>query len=103
MKYRVTIRRSKDGVQYDQTYHIDANPKTTVLDLLLTIREDLDGTIAFRYACRMGVCGACAVKINGTPKLACTTKLMDLNTMDIYIEPISDKNIIKDLVVDLNK
>ena len=100
MKYKVSIRLYKDGVQYVQTYYVEAPPNTTVLDLLINIREDLDGSIAFRYACRMGVCGICAVRINGTPKLACMTKLSDLGTQDILIEPVKDKNIIKDLVVD---
>lgn len=103
MRYRISIRRYKDGVQYVQTYVVDAPPTITVLDALITIREDLDGTVAFRYACRMGICGACAVKANGRPVLACATKLMDLGTQDILIEPIHDKNIIKDLVVDFQK
>ena len=100
MRFRVVVRRRKDGVSYDQVYHVDADPRSTVLDLLINIREDLDGSLSFRYACRMGVCGACAVKINGRPALACTVKLMDLGTTNIYIEPISDKNVIKDLIVD---
>ncbi|MEM1572656.1 MAG: 2Fe-2S iron-sulfur cluster-binding protein [Pyrobaculum sp.] len=101
MRYKITVRRFRDGVQFVQTYIIEAPPTTTVLDALINIREDLDGTVAFRYACRMGVCGVCAVKVNGRPVLACTTKLGDLGSHEIYIEPIQDKNIIKDLVVDI--
>lgn len=73
--------------------------KITVLDLLMKIKEDLDGTLAFRYACRMGLCGACTVKINGKPRLACTTMVADLGG-EITVEPITEK-VIKDLVVDV--
>lgn len=99
MRYVIHIRRSQSGMRYFQKYIIDADPNTSVLDVLITIREDLDGTVAFRYACRMGVCGICAVKINGKPKLACNTKLSDLGTNEIYIEPISEQ-VIKDLVTE---
>ncbi|MFN7106410.1 MAG: 2Fe-2S iron-sulfur cluster-binding protein [Pyrobaculum sp.] len=102
MRYVVYIRRKSGEIQYTQRYVVETDPRTSVLDLLINLREDVDGTIAFRYACRMGVCGICAVKINGVPKLACATKLSDLNTYEIYIEPISDR-VIKDLVADVER
>jgi succinate dehydrogenase subunit B (EC 1.3.5.1) len=47
----------------------------------------------------MGLCGACTVKINGRPRLACATKLVDLGTDTIVVEPVADR-VVKDLVVD---
>lgn len=102
MMFRISIRRYRDGVQYIQTYSVDLPSNITVLDALMSIREDLDGTLAFRYACRMGICGICTVKVNGRPRLACSTKLGDLGTQELFIEPIHDKGVIRDLVVDLS-
>ncbi|MEM0479648.1 MAG: 2Fe-2S iron-sulfur cluster-binding protein [Pyrobaculum sp.] len=99
MKFVVYVRRASDSVQYYQKYLVDVDPKTSVLEVLFNIREAIDSTVAFRYACRMGICGICAVKINGRPALACTTKIGDLNTTEVYIEPLSEK-VIKDLVVE---
>jgi len=48
----------------------------------------------------MGVCGACAMVINSVPRLACVTKLSDLGTSEIFVGPLPNRNIIKDLVTD---
>ncbi len=94
------VKRFRGGESYVQEYKLEVQDlRVTVLDLLIRVREDLDGSLAFRYACRMGLCGACAVKINGRPRLACTTKLMDLGDGVVTVEPIAEK-VLKDLVVD---
>lgn len=100
MKVILTVKRYRDGAQYEQKYTVDADPNTTILDLLIKVRDDLDGSLAFRYACRMGICGACMVKINGTPRLACATKISDLGTNAVYVEPLTDK-VVKDLIAEL--
>jgi succinate dehydrogenase / fumarate reductase iron-sulfur subunit len=64
------------------------------------VRENLDGTLSMRYACRMGICGACAMVINGVPRLDCATILSDLGTSEIFAGPLPNRNIIKDLVTD---
>jgi len=100
MKVRIHVKRAREGRQWSQTYELDVDdPRTTILDILIKVRENVDGTLAMRYACRMGVCGACAVVINGIPRLACATKLSDLNADEIFVEPLR-KNVIKDLVVE---
>jgi len=101
MKLKIHVRRGVQGRQYYHTYEVELeNLNVTVLDLLLKIREDLDGTLSMRYACRMGLCGACTMVINGVPRLACTTKISDLGTQEIFVAPLPNKTIIKDLVTD---
>lgn len=74
----------------------------TVLAALLWIQENLDGSVAFRYACRGAVCGSCAMVINGEFELACRTHLRNLPE-DVFIEPLPNLPICKDLVVDMTQ
>ncbi|ABL87426.1 ferredoxin [Pyrobaculum islandicum DSM 4184] len=100
MRVKVHVKRGRNGAQYYQSYIVEISENITILDLLLLIREKLDGTLSMRYACRMGVCGACAMVINGVPRLACTVKISDLKTDEIFIEPLKGKKVIKDLVTE---
>ena len=72
--------------------------KTNLLQALIEIKKEIDQTLTFRCGCRSGVCGSCAVRVNGIEKLACKT---NLNEND-FIEPINNSNILKDLVVDVS-
>ena len=74
----------------------------TVLAALLWIQDNLDGSVAFRYSCRGAVCGSCAMVINGDFALACHAHLRDL-PKDIFIEPLPNFPIEKDLVVDMTR
>ncbi len=74
----------------------------TILDALLYINENLDGTLAFRYSCRMGVCGSCGLIVNGIPMLACYTQVLPLGMDIFFLEPLPNLPVVKDLVVDLN-
>lgn len=71
---------------------------TNLLKALIEIKQYNDSTLSFRCGCKSGVCGSCAVKVNGLEKLACRTKI---NQNDL-IEPLSNINIIKDLVIDVS-
>lgn len=73
----------------------------TVLEALLQVQDEQDGTLAFRYSCRGAVCGACAMLVNGKFNLACRIQLSSLGTNTIVLEPLPNLNIIKDLVVDM--
>jgi succinate dehydrogenase / fumarate reductase iron-sulfur subunit len=73
----------------------------TVLDCLHKIREEQDPSLAFRFSCRMGVCGSCAMLINGKPTLACNTQALDLTDTALTVAPLPNFNIIRDLVPDL--
>jgi succinate dehydrogenase / fumarate reductase, iron-sulfur subunit len=83
------------------TYRISVLPGLTVLAVLLRIREEIDGTLAFRSSCRSAVCGSCAMVINGKLDLACRTRVAIFNTDTIILEPLPNFEVIRDLVVDM--
>lgn len=72
-----------------------------VLDVLLKIKNDLDGSLTFRRSCREGVCGSCAMNVNGKNTLACTKSLADYQGQTLKIYPLPHMNVVKDLVVDM--
>jgi succinate dehydrogenase / fumarate reductase iron-sulfur subunit len=75
---------------------------TTILDLLIRIQREHDPTLAFRYACRVNMCGSCGMVINGKERLACKTNVSHLPPKkDITIRPLNHFPVIKDLVVDM--
>jgi succinate dehydrogenase/fumarate reductase iron-sulfur protein len=83
------------------TYKVPIRKGTTVLDSLLYIKDNLDETLTFRHSCRMGICGSCAVNINGQPMLACYTQVLHLDADSLVIEPVANLPVIKDLVADI--
>jgi succinate dehydrogenase / fumarate reductase, iron-sulfur subunit len=87
-----------------QEYSLAADENATVLDVLIMIREDMDGTLALRCSCRSAICGSCAMRINGHAGLACKTKASD--SMDqngvIVVEPAKVMEPVKDLVVNFD-
>jgi len=92
----------KDDSRYD-TFEVPAEKWTTVLDALLYAKAYKDHSIAIRYSCRMASCGSCGMKINGIPKLACYTKIDELNTDTITCEPMPNFPIIRDLATDFTQ
>ena len=86
-----------------QTYDVPYNKEWVILDALNYVKDQLDGTLTFRWSCRMGVCGSCGMMVNGTPKLTCAIPLSDyVSSEPIRIEPLQFFPIIRDLVVDMN-
>ena len=75
------------------------------VDLILPdfeyIKDRLDGTLSYRWSCRMGVCGSCGMTVNGEPKLTCATFLAAYAPGPIRVEPLKNFPIIRDLVVDI--
>ena len=83
------------------TYEIDRSKcGPMVLDALIKIKNEVDSTLTFRRSCREGICGSCAMNIDGTNTLACT-KSMDDICGDIKIYPLPHMEVIKDLVPDM--
>jgi succinate dehydrogenase / fumarate reductase, iron-sulfur subunit len=76
---------------------------TTVLDAILEVKKHLDHSVAIRYSCRQASCGSCGMKINGKLALACFTKISDLNSNVITIEPMSNFPILRDLAVSFER
>jgi len=72
-----------------------------VLDALIKIKNEMDSSVTFRRSCREGVCGSCAMNINGKNGLACTTAIEDTKG-DVAITPLPHQEVIKDLVPDLS-
>ena len=72
-----------------------------VLDVLIRIKNNIDSTLTFRRSCREGICGSCAMNINGVNTLACTQSAEEIQG-EIKIYPLPHMSVIKDLVPDLN-
>ena len=84
------------------TYYVDRDDcGPMVLDALIKIKNEIDPTLTFRRSCREGVCGSCAMSIDGRNWLACTQAIDDISGA-IRIFPLNHLPVIKDLVVDLN-
>jgi succinate dehydrogenase/fumarate reductase iron-sulfur protein len=83
-----------------QTYEVEPQPMMSVLDALFWILERDDPTLAFRYSCRAGMCGSCAMVINGRESLACAARLAHLRA-PVSVEPLRSLPVVKDLLVDL--
>ena len=72
-----------------------------VLDGLNHIKDRIDGTLSFRWSCRMGICGSCGMSVNGEPKLTCATFLADYAPGPVRVEALRNFPVIRDLIVDL--
>src|SRR6266513_5579769 len=85
------------------TYDVDMDAcGPMVLDALIKIKNEVDPTLTFRRSCREGICGSCAMDMEGTNGLACTTAIEDLKG-DIRITPLPHMEVVKDLVPDLTQ
>ncbi len=83
-----------------RAYTVDVRPKMSVLDGLFWILEHADSTLSFRYSCRAGMCGSCAMVVNGREALACRLRLAHV-AAPVHVEPLRSLPVIKDLVVDM--
>ncbi|PCJ24192.1 MAG: succinate dehydrogenase iron-sulfur subunit [Rickettsiales bacterium] len=83
------------------TYEIDLDScGPMVLDALIKIKNELDSTLTFRRSCREGICGSCAMNIDGTNTLACTKPIEEISG-DIKIYPLPHMKVVKDLIPDM--
>jgi fumarate reductase iron-sulfur subunit len=85
-----------------QSFEVPLRKDWVVLDALNYIKDKLDGSLSFRWSCRMGVCGSCGMMVNGEPKLTCAAFLTDYVPGPIRVEPLTFFPIIRDLVVDIS-
>ena len=101
---RITLRAFRwapGEAERRQPYQVTAGPDTTVLDALVEIQRAQDQTLAFRYACRVGMCGSCAMVVNGRERWACRTRLASLDTDVVDVRPLYHFPLLRDLVVDM--
>jgi fumarate reductase iron-sulfur subunit len=83
-----------------QTYRIPFVDEMSVLQGLQYIKDHVDGSLTFRWSCRMAICGSCGLMINGVPRLSCETFLRDFYPGGVRIEPLNHFPILRDLVID---
>ena len=81
-----------------QTYEVPFNEDWVVLDAINYVKEYLDGTLSYRWSCRMGVCGSCGMMVNGVPQLSCAVFLKDYYPNKVRIEPLTGFPVERDLV-----
>ena len=95
-------RPGTDSAPVMQDFEVPFTREMSVLEALGYIKDNLDSTLAYRWSCRMAICGSCSMMINGLPKLACKTFLRDYSDEgEITIEPLAHFPIERDLIVDL--
>jgi succinate dehydrogenase / fumarate reductase iron-sulfur subunit len=95
----------RDKIQHFQTFDVKIDNRMSVLDALENIKHEQDSSLTFRRSCRSGICGSCAMRINGLAKLACKTKVkieVDKHG-EVIVEPIGNMPPIRDLVVDMTE
>jgi len=84
------------------TYYVDLDESgPMLLDALIWIKSYIDPTLTFRRSCREGVCGSCAMNIDGVNTLACTRTMAEVKTVAVRIYPLPHMPVIKDLIPDL--
>ncbi len=83
------------------TFEVPLRKDWVVLDALNYVKDRVDGTLSFRWSCRMGVCGSCGMTVNGQPKLTCAAFLTSFLPGPITVEPLRYFPIVRDLVVDI--
>jgi fumarate reductase iron-sulfur subunit len=95
----------KGGAQGSfREFEVPRHPSQTILDVVTYIQRALDPTLAYRYACRVGMCGSCAMTVNGVPRWTCRTHVdRVLKNDSLSIGPLRNLPVIRDLVTDMRE
>jgi len=91
----------KDSEPGLQSYEVPCREDWVVLDALNYVKDQLDGSLTYRWSCRMGVCGSCGMMVDGQPKLTCAVPLAEYAPGPVRIEPLQFFPVMRDLVVDI--
>jgi succinate dehydrogenase / fumarate reductase, iron-sulfur subunit len=104
VKFKVfRFNAEEDYLPYYDDYEMEVTSEEVVLDILNRIKWDHDGSFSYRRSCRHGICGACAIKVNGRSTLACKESMDDMVELfgnELVIEPLNKKRAIKDMIID---
>jgi fumarate reductase iron-sulfur subunit len=86
-----------------QTFSVPRRANQTVLDVVTEIQREQDPTLAYRFACRVGMCGSCAMVVNGRPRWTCRTRVSEVVRADerLRLEPLRNFTVVKDLAVEM--
>src|SRR3982751_3899229 len=82
-----------------QSFAVPRRAHQTILDVVTAIQRDQDATLSYRFACRVGMCGSCAMVVNGRPRWTCRTRVSEAVTTDgtLRLEPLRNFTVVKDL------
>jgi fumarate reductase iron-sulfur subunit len=88
-----------------QTFSVPRRANQTVLDVVTEIQREQDPTLAYRFACRVGMCGSCAMVVNGRPRWSCRTRISEVVRADgrLRLEPLRNFAVVKDLAVEMTE
>src|SRR5881227_4127754 len=109
--YKLKVRRydpESGDPAYWEEFGVDLAEERSVLDAILQVKAQQDGSLAIRCSCQAAICGSCGVRINGKSSLACNTKLSSASELSqdpdgkITVEPFGNMPVIKDLIVDMD-
>jgi len=92
----------KGGEPTFQTYEVPFRDDWAVLDAINHIKNTMDGTLTYRWSCRMGVCGSCGMMVNGVPRLTCGAFLREFLPGPVRVEPLTNFPVERDLVVNID-
>jgi fumarate reductase iron-sulfur subunit len=98
----VDIWRGTDSGRF-QRFAVPRRPNQTVLDVVTEIQREQDPTLSYRFACRVGMCGSCAMTVNGRPRWTCRTRVSAVSTSGaaLRLEPLRNFAVVKDLAVEM--
>ena len=104
VKFKVfRFNSDEDYLPYYDEYDMEVTSEEVVLDILNRIKWDHDGSFSYRRSCRHGICGACAIKVDGRSTLACKERMFDMIELfgeELTLEPLSIKRAVKDMIID---
>jgi fumarate reductase iron-sulfur subunit len=103
-KLRVEVWRGTDTGAF-QAFGVPRRLNQTVLDVVTEIQRDQDPTLSYRFACRVGMCGSCAMVVNGRPRWTCRTRVSEVANPDgaLRLEPLRNFTVVKDLAVEMTR
>lgn len=95
-------RGDQNGGQFEH-FDVPAQDSQTILDVVVWIQQNQDPNLSYRYACRVGMCGSCAMMVNGVPRWTCRTHVNKvLNGNRLEVAPLRNLPVIKDLATDMD-
>ncbi len=99
----VSIWRGSEAGRYE-TFTVPLRDNQTVLDIVTHVQRNLDPTLSYRFACRVGVCGSCAMTVNGRPRWTCRTHVSKVvEDGKLEIGPLANLPVVKDLATDMSR
>lgn len=98
----VRYRPEQDNAPWLQSFEVEYTPEMSILDALHYIKDHLDGSLSYRWSCRMAICGSCGYMVNGVPKLGCKTFLRDYFPHKVKVEALANFPIERDLVANIS-